>query len=93
MKFGVDSEADFIVQYFRYLLSERNVFGKRHSCVVVLFVLAHPDLGRAPRVPGKDVSGSARKRVRMLLPEHVADPAARNDFQRPSALPNAKRYF
>ena len=75
------------------LPSERDILGERHGRVVVLLELVHPDLSCASGVPGEDVSGAARKSVRVLFPENVADSAARDDLQAAAALPHPERHF
>ena len=48
-------------------------------------------LGGPPGVLGEDVAGPAGERVWVLLAEDVAHAAARDDLQRPAALPHPER--
>ena len=70
------------------LLSVVDALGEGHGVVVVLLVVVHPHLGRAPRVAGEHVARAAREAVGMLLAEHVPHARARHDLQAAPALPH-----
>ena len=60
--------------HHHHLLSIGYSFGERHGLIIELFVLVHPDLGSTPGVFGKNLAGTPREGIRMLVPEDMAHP-------------------
>ncbi len=62
------------------LLSKWDIFGKGNGGIIVFLVVVHPHFGGATGIFGENIPRSPGKRVGVLLPKHVTDSTARDDF-------------